>query len=243
MQQWGIPGDIPVTGDYDGDGIIDIGVWRPSTGSWFIIPSSAPTTYFTQQFGLPGDIPQPGDYDADGITDFAVWRPAGVTWFVNPSSAPTTFWATPWGISTDLPVVNTAPSIQTLESNQFGARSNGSGRQEVGSNPPATLGAVRCPIAEEAQCATPPAAEARSLSEAEPVIGLQRDRPIAQAVQRFAYWMPPDLRRQTGSIPSDVMTRQLSEASQFMGVPPNMRPEEVGKRSVLPLPPADQKRP
>ena len=68
-----------MTGDYDGDGIIDIGVWRPCTGSWFIIPSSAPTTYFTQQFGLPGDIPQPGDYDADGITDFAVWRPAGAT--------------------------------------------------------------------------------------------------------------------------------------------------------------------
>jgi len=75
--QWGTRGDVPLPGDYDGDGDADECVLRPTTYHWFCF---APA--FTIQFGKMGDIPVPADFDGNGTIDLAVFRPNPGTWFV-----------------------------------------------------------------------------------------------------------------------------------------------------------------
>ncbi|MFN0141012.1 MAG: FG-GAP repeat domain-containing protein [Pyrinomonadaceae bacterium] len=39
-QGWGVSGDIPAQGDFDGDGKTDFSVFRPSSATWWILKSS-----------------------------------------------------------------------------------------------------------------------------------------------------------------------------------------------------------
>ncbi|MGH9947800.1 MAG: hypothetical protein ACRD6X_11415 [Pyrinomonadaceae bacterium] len=60
ITQWGLNGDQPVPGDYDGDGNNDLAVFRPSDNTWHVF--TANNAIFTQQFGLTGDIPTPNAF-------------------------------------------------------------------------------------------------------------------------------------------------------------------------------------
>jgi hypothetical protein len=71
--------------DFDGDGASDLAVFRPQTGTWFILNSGSNT--FTQtQFGQKGDVPVDGDFDGDSRNDITVFRPSIGTWFTLRSS-------------------------------------------------------------------------------------------------------------------------------------------------------------
>ena len=55
---WGLGTDTPVPGDYDGDGKVDLAVYRASTGQWFILQSSTGgTTSVVVSWGVSTDIP------------------------------------------------------------------------------------------------------------------------------------------------------------------------------------------
>jgi len=53
-------GDVPVPGDYDGDGKTDPTVFQPSTGTWSVLKSSSNYTASAAfQWGLSQDVPAP----------------------------------------------------------------------------------------------------------------------------------------------------------------------------------------
>jgi glucose/arabinose dehydrogenase/putative transposon-encoded protein len=95
-----VPGVFCGDSDFDGDGRVDITVFRPSNGTWFINRSgSAPVGV---QWGNGADLPVPGDYDGDHRTDVAVFRPSNGTWFIVRSTAGPM--GIQWGNSADRPV-------------------------------------------------------------------------------------------------------------------------------------------
>jgi hypothetical protein len=104
----GRPGDIPLLGDWNGDGIDTPGFYRPSRGSAHLtnrIPALGTTGHqpeLTFFFGLPGDKVFAGDWDGDGTDTLGLSRRGQV--FLADTNATTiadrVFW---FGTFRDLP--------------------------------------------------------------------------------------------------------------------------------------------
>jgi len=80
------PGDKPVVGDWSGSGTTKIGIFRPSTGQWFLdyngngVFDAADKTY--NFGGIAGDIPVVGDWSGSGTTKIGIFR-SGYFWLLD----------------------------------------------------------------------------------------------------------------------------------------------------------------
>lgn len=85
---FGLPGFVPIVGDWNGDGYDGIGVYDPHTATFFLrntLSSGAPEIpHFN--YGMPGWKPFAGDWDDDGIVTVGVYAPNSATFFLRNSN-------------------------------------------------------------------------------------------------------------------------------------------------------------
>ncbi|QWZ09510.1 M23 family metallopeptidase [Nocardioides panacis] len=72
--RYGVSTDQPVSGDWNGDGLGDVGVRRPGWKAFLLRNADGTTTQVT--FGKVSDVGVTGDWDGNGTTEVGVWSPA-----------------------------------------------------------------------------------------------------------------------------------------------------------------------
>ncbi len=125
--QWGLDSDIPIAMSIDTNNAVDLGVFRPSTGTWYIkrmgdiikplarsaksvapenamAPENGGAQYYVFQWGTNGDIPLAGDFDNDKIDELVVFRPSEGNWYIY-NFARNSFEIFHWGAGGDIPIV------------------------------------------------------------------------------------------------------------------------------------------
>ena len=108
---FGLPGDIPVVGDWDGDGKDNAGVVRKEADGllhWYLDTDRDPGAEQHRIFGLHGDTPVVGNFDSKLAGDeIGIVRPNGVflDWYIDRGTAKSHTVPRLYGFSTDTPVV------------------------------------------------------------------------------------------------------------------------------------------
>jgi hypothetical protein len=114
-----LAGDIAVSGDWTGDTRYKVGVYRPSTGQWFLDSNNDgqwnvgdanyPNGY--NFGGLSGDLPVVGDWSGLGKSCIGIYRSNGSVWLLDLNcngafeNTPTDAFFPFGGIAGDVPVV------------------------------------------------------------------------------------------------------------------------------------------
>jgi hypothetical protein len=104
MFDFGLPGDYPVTGDWDGSGVVRAGVFR--AGVWFLDwNNNGRWDEGDRQvsFGLPGDRPVVGDWNQTGTTKLGVFRNG--TWILDWNGNHSDVRQFSFGLPGDVPMV------------------------------------------------------------------------------------------------------------------------------------------
>jgi hypothetical protein len=106
-RQYGATGDIPLVGDWDRNGTVTVGVYRPSESRFYLSNStSSQVADVVTQFGNPGDIPVVGDWDYEGTTTIGVYRPSNQTFYLsNSNTTGASNYVFQYGAPGDKPVV------------------------------------------------------------------------------------------------------------------------------------------
>ncbi|MCB0358685.1 MAG: VCBS repeat-containing protein, partial [Bdellovibrionales bacterium] len=84
---WGVTGDHPKVADYDGDGLFDAAVFRPSELKTYVLRSSDGNVQVLEFGTATADFTPAGDYTGDGIADLVFWEPINGMFFAASSEA------------------------------------------------------------------------------------------------------------------------------------------------------------
>ena len=103
--QFGKSGDTPVLGNWNGDSSADTGVFRESTGNWYLDTTNTGVVNKSFQFGKSGDNPVVGDWNGDSAFDAGVFRPATGMWYLDITKTGVVSSSFQFGKSGDTPVV------------------------------------------------------------------------------------------------------------------------------------------
>lgn len=103
----GLSSDYPVAGDWDGDGTMTVGIYRVTTGQFFLKNENSTGAPIVYQFylGDPGDLPMAGDWNGDGRFGVGVYRPSnGILYLKNSLTTGFADFGMVLGLPGDLPV-------------------------------------------------------------------------------------------------------------------------------------------
>jgi hypothetical protein len=85
---FGNPGDLPLVGDFDGDGDDTVSIYRQSQAKVYVVNElgvdggGLGAADFSFYFGNPGDVPFVGDFDGDGFDTVGLHRAStGLVYF------------------------------------------------------------------------------------------------------------------------------------------------------------------
>ena len=109
---FGVASDLPVIGDWDGDGLDNLGAYRPSNLRFYLDMNGNDrwdaADRIAGPFGAAGDLPIAGDWDGNGRDEIGVFRPSNRRFYLDMDD--TGVWSAadlsvgPFGGAGDLPV-------------------------------------------------------------------------------------------------------------------------------------------
>ncbi len=110
---FGQEGDVPIIGDWTGDGTDQVGVWRPGERCFYLDMDGDGVFEDAVKlgpFGLSTDVPVIGDWDGSGTDQVGIWRASDRIFALNMDytgtwNSETDVVLGPFGLSTDVPII------------------------------------------------------------------------------------------------------------------------------------------